>query len=84
RGDKIQITCDIINFGNMLNSNWGIQDYNISSYGAAILRVADRTLTPNPNFQMEREGSELVSSPYRPMSSRFTTWSAVLGFKYTF
>ncbi|ADZ12064.1 TonB-dependent receptor [Riemerella anatipestifer] len=84
RGDKIQITCDIINFGNMLNSNWGIQDYNISSYGAAILRVADRTLTPNPNFQMEREGSELVSSPYRPASSRFTTWSAVLGFKYTF
>src|SRR5690606_38713722 len=26
KGDKIQLSLDILNFGNMLNSDWGIQD----------------------------------------------------------
>ncbi|MCC2589391.1 carboxypeptidase regulatory-like domain-containing protein [Chryseobacterium sp. MFBS3-17] len=83
KGDKIQLTLDVINFGNMLNSDWGIQDNNVSSYGAAILGRSG-ALSPNPTFQMLRSGDSLVTSPQRADSSRFTTWSAMFGMKYTF
>ena len=83
KGDKVQISLDVINFGNMLNSDWGIQDYNVSSYGAAILSRSG-SLSPDPTFTMLREGSNLAEKPYRDASTRSTTWSAMLGFKYSF
>lgn len=83
KGDKVQITLDVLNFGNLLNSDWGIQDNNVSSYGAAILGRSG-ALSPDPTFTMLRSGSDLVTSPTRSASNRFTTWSATLGFKYSF
>ena len=83
KGDKVQLTLDVINFGNMLNSEWGIQDNNVSSYGAAILGRTG-ALSPDPTFQMQRSGNELLTSPTRAASSRFTTWSAMFGMKYSF
>ena len=84
KGDKVQISLDFINFGNLLNSKWGIQDYNVSSYGAAILSKSGSAATPDPSFTMLRDGSNLVSSPTRPASTTATTWTAMLGFKYSF
>ncbi len=83
KGDKVQITLDVVNFGNLLNSNWGVRDYSVSSYGAAILSRAG-ALSPYPSFTMLRDGAELIKAPYRPGSSTATTWSAMLGFKYSF
>lgn len=83
KGDKIQLTLDILNFGNLIDSDWGIQDNTVSSYGAAVLSRAG-ALSPDPSFQMQRDGTSLVKAPYRPASSRFTTWSAMFGMKYSF
>jgi len=83
KGDKVQITLDVVNFGNLLNSSWGVRDYSVSSYGAAILSRAG-ALSPDPSFTMLRDGAELIKAPYRPGSSTATTWSAMLGFKYSF
>ena len=83
KGDKVQITLDVLNFGNLIDSNWGIQDTTVSQYGAAIL-ARSGSLSPDPSFTVLRQGSDLVTSPYRAVSSRFTTWSAMLGFKYSF
>jgi len=83
KGDKVQITLDVINFGNLLNSDWGIQDYTVSSYGAAILGRSG-SLSPDPTFTMLRDGNNLATKPYRPASTTATTWSAMLGFKYSF
>jgi len=83
KGDKIQITLDVLNVGNFINSDWGIQENNVSSFGAAILGRSGG-LSPDPTFTMLRDGVNLVSSPSRPSSSRFTTWNATLGFKYSF
>lgn len=82
KGDKLQITLDIVNFGNLLNSEWGIQD-QILNNGRAVMQRSG-ALSPNPNFQMLRDGANLVTSPTRQASSRFTTWSATLGFRYEF
>ena len=83
KGDKVQISLDVLNFGNLLNSDWGIQDYNVSSYGAAILSRSG-ALSPDPTFTRLREGSKLAEKPYRDASTTSTTWSAMLGFKYSF
>ncbi len=83
KGDKIAISLDVLNFGNLLNSDWGIQENNVSSYGAAVLGRSGG-LSPDPSFNLLRDGQNLVSSPFRQSSSRFTTWSAMLGFKYSF
>lgn len=83
KGDKVQVTLDVLNFGNLINSEWGIQDNNVSSYGAAVLGRSG-ALSPDPTFTMLRDGTGLVSSPTRPANNRFTTWSAMIGFKYSF
>ncbi len=84
KGDKVQITLDIVNVGNLLNSKWGIQDYNVSSYGAAVLAKSGTAATPDPSFTMLRENNELVKKPYRAASTTSTTWNMMLGFKYAF
>lgn len=83
KGDKVQITLDVLNFGNLLNSKWGVRDTNVSQYGAAILSRFG-AVDPNPSFQMLRDGTELVKAPYRAVSTTATTWTAMLGFRYSF
>ena len=83
KGDKVAITLDVLNFGNLLNSEWGIQDNTVSSYGAAVLGRSG-SVSADPSFTMLRDGANLVKGATRPASNRFTTWSAMLGFKYSF
>ena len=83
KGDKVQITLDIMNVGNLINSEWGILNSTVSSYGAAILGRSG-SLSPDPNFTMLRDGSELVTKPYVPYSTNDTTWGMMLGFRYQF
>lgn len=81
-GDKLQLTVDVINFANMLNSEWGIQD-QIYTNGRAIMGRSGAA-SANPTFQMLRNGNEIVTSPFRPASTTGTTWSAMLGLRYSF
>lgn len=83
KGHKLQISLDIVNFGNMLNSDWGIQD-RVLSNGRSVLKKVERGAVADPTFQMLMDGKDLVTTPYRPVSSRFTTWSANFGIKYMF
>lgn len=83
QGHKLQLSLDIINFGNLLNSEWGVQN-SIISNGRSVLSKVGNTATADPSFQMLRDGSNLVTSPYRDSNSRFTTWSATFGIKYSF
>lgn len=82
-GHKLQLSLDIINFGNLLNSDWGIQDTMISN-GRSVLKKVETVPTADPTFQMLTDGSQLVTTPYRASTSRFTTWSATFGIKYMF
>lgn len=83
KGDKVQITLDIMNFGNLLNSDWGIYNNNVSSYGAAVLGRSG-ALSTDPNYTMLRDSGELVTKPYRAASTTSTTWNMMLGFRYSF
>ncbi len=83
KGDKVQITLDIMNVGNLINSEWGVYDSNVSSYGAAVLSRSG-SLSADPNYTLLRVDGELATKPYIPVSSTSTTWSMLLGFRYSF
>ncbi|MCI0922075.1 TonB-dependent receptor [Sphingobacterium rhinopitheci] len=81
-GDKLQFTLDLVNVGNIFNSEWGIRDVLFNN-GRAILGRSG-SASPDPTFQMLRDGNDLVTKPYRPMSTSSTTWSAMIGLRYAF
>ncbi|MGI8669623.1 MAG: TonB-dependent receptor, partial [Aridibacter sp.] len=76
-----QIRADILNFGNLLNSNWGVgQTFN--STQPLIARGADsqgRALYRLRNF-----GSNLISEPYRATSGIGDVYRIQIGIRYTF
>ena len=81
RKNTLQLSLDIVNFGNLLNSDWGIQD-NLS--GAQNLLFRTGTATQNPTFNMNRVSGELPTTPFQNASSFSTTWSMQLGLRYIF
>jgi len=83
KGDKLQMTVDIVNVGNLINSKWGIQSYALTN-GRAILGRSDKDAVKDPTFFMLNDGKDLVSSPYVPASTTGTTWTATLGLRYAF
>lgn len=90
KDDKLQLTVDFVNIGNLLNSSWGVQT-NILSAGRNILTnrgVTDgvptfRMLT-NQDLKIDENAPFLVNTPFRPASTTGTTWSAMLGLRYSF
>ena len=76
----IQIRGDIFNFGNMINSEWGVADVvNTSTPVAA--RPAVNNL---PVFRMNTISNNLTYSTYRKGTSLVDVWQAQLGLRYIF
>lgn len=82
KGTKLQLTADVINFGNMLNSSWGIQDAILANGVSPLMRAG--SVSANPTFQMRTDGDALVTTPLRPANTRFTTWTAMFGLRFSF
>lgn len=77
-GRKLQFIVDLINFGNMINRNWGI--YNSSTYNLQILQVtkltkgADGNMTPTYKFNPQ----EISMNDFN------SRWRCQLGFRLVF
>lgn len=79
--NTLQVSLDIVNFGNMLNKDWGIQQ-NLN--GAQNLLARSGAVSANPNFQMNRVSGELPVTPFNNASGFGTTWSMQIGLRYIF
>jgi hypothetical protein len=76
----IQIRGDIFNFGNMINSEWGVADVvNTSSPLAA--RPAVNNV---PVFRVNAVSNKLDYTTYRKGTSLLDVWQAQLGVRYIF
>ena len=82
----IQLSLDIINLGNLINPEWGVQqelDFGNQFY-YGLLSVADNKTT-KPVFQMATNNKkELATSPFRNVNSAYSTWAGQLGIRYIF
>lgn len=87
----LQLSVDILNFGNFIDSEWGIrQELNTgSSFNYALLRVAGVSASGVPTFTMatttDAAGKRvLATSAYRDWFGVGNTWSMQVGLRYSF
>ncbi len=83
-----QIRLDITNFGNLLNSNWGVAWRPVAARtGAdtiAILTNATADATGKVSYRMAVAGGQLVTKSWQKDSSTNDVYRLMLSFRYSF
>jgi len=80
--NKLQFTVDVINFMNLLNSGWGLDQSIITT---SPLSVSGRdAATGKMIVSMRKIGGKYVSESYQDPSSVAGTWGIQLGLRYLF
>ena len=78
----LQFSADVLNFGNMLNSSWGVYDRNVVSNGG-LLRY--QTMANGmPQFTFNKAGSDYPTQTFEKSVSVSSTWGLQLGVRYIF
>ena len=75
-GQGLQFTLDILNFGNMLNSNWGVRQLPINTQPLGV--SVDATGTPTYSFDAS------LKNTYANDFSLLSRWQARVGLRFTF
>ena len=89
RKHTLQASVDVLNFGNMLNSEWGVnQNMAVSNYGG-ILRYEGRDVNNVPEFSMVKvsnsEGDSVYpTTTYSNYTNLSQVWQVQLGLRYIF
>lgn len=81
---RIQITADILNLGNLINSEWGVGEM---VWQSALLNYAGRNAATNePEYRLNTvAGTDgLPSETYRTIINIDQTWRAQIGIRYIF
>ena len=73
---SVQFTLDVLNFGNLLNSNWGVRELPTTTQPVGVSVDAD--LVPTYSFD-----TGIVNS-FTPNPSLESRWQARLGLRYSF
>jgi hypothetical protein len=84
---SLQISLDVENFGNMLNSDWGVLKRLVqsSSFGSPLLQqVGVDAVSGRPTFNFRAISGVLPTSTFESVNSVSQTWRAQIGLRYTF
>ena len=84
---SLQLSADILNVGNFINSNWGvIQELNNGSiYNYGLLSVKSITPEGVPTFQMlTLKSGTLPETPFRDYFNVANAWRMQVGLRYSF
>jgi hypothetical protein len=83
-----EIRLDITNFGNMLNSNWGVGDRTVVTGSTAnsipLLTNASVDAQGRVAYRMAVANNELVTKTFQKTAFLSDTYSMMLSFRYTF
>jgi outer membrane receptor protein involved in Fe transport len=94
--NTLQISWDILNVGNLINSKWGIRKRTITSgslltmktksitVGTTKLTVPDLTADNKPQFQMVEINSALPTATFENIVTTSSTWGLQIGLRYIF
>ncbi len=88
----LQISLDLLNIGNLINSNWGIyQKQSLGSYDITLLKFNKVDAEGNATFQLNSIGTVketgkpiFPTSTYTPVLTTSSTWGAQIGIRYIF
>jgi hypothetical protein len=77
----LQFSATILNLPNLLNSTWGVQKQ--FTYTAPLTYVSSDA-NGNPTYNMRQLNGQLTNTPFQSLNTLGTTWSLLLGARYTF
>lgn len=80
----IQLSFDIMNIGNLLNSHWGVQKTNWCSANSRILRYEGKTADLKPIFSMNKYNGEYITKSFDSLEVNSQCWQMQVGIKYIF
>ncbi|MGV3529227.1 MAG: TonB-dependent receptor [Flavisolibacter sp.] len=80
RRNTLQFTADVVNFLNMLNSNWGVRQFVTTVSPLKVESVSNGV----PTFSLNAYQSEPVQNTFEQTMSTSTTWGLQLGLRYSF
>ena len=75
---KLQLSANILNIGNMINSNWGIAQRLTVNNGAVLRANTDGT------YQFNAVSGALPTTTFTNLTNTNTTWGAQIGVRYLF
>lgn len=82
KANKLQISADVINAANLLNSDWGINQYYTTN---SPLNVVGRDATTGKvQVSMRKIGTDYVKTSFQDPSSVSATWGLQFGLRYFF
>ena len=84
--NSVQVRFDILNFGNMLNQDWGVSQ---RATNPALLTYSSVNTAGEPVYKLSTQKfadgtTGLIQNTYSRNSSVFDVWTAQLGVRYTF
>jgi hypothetical protein len=81
----LQFTFDILNFGNLLNSEWGVPKNMFAANNGQILRYEGRDENNVPSFSMARDSNDnYLTESYSTFFNFNQLWRLQLGVRYSF
>lgn len=83
--NTLQFSFDFLNFGNLINSTWGVSKNMYSSNNGQILKFAGKDANNVPTFSMEKNSAgEYLSQTFSTYSNYNQCWFLQLGVRYIF
>jgi outer membrane receptor for ferrienterochelin and colicin len=79
--NTLQLSCDILNAANLLNSGWGIR-HRLSTGSGALL--SSRAVSNNLLFKMVESGGALPTKTFDNVNTTSSTWGIQIGLRYIF
>jgi hypothetical protein len=87
--NSLRVRADIVNIGNMLNSEWGVSQQIPSGAGvvagyAPLVATQFNATTGTPTYQMRVLGSQLLADTWRKTLTRADVWELQVRLEYSF
>lgn len=79
----LQLSCDILNAGNLLNSSWGVRKNQVVSSGS-LLKFASLDANNQPLFNLNESRGAFPTKTFENSLSTASTWGIQIGLRYIF
>ncbi|WP_299584002.1 TonB-dependent receptor [uncultured Sunxiuqinia sp.] len=80
----IQLSADVLNVGNLINSEWGVNKNMAASNYGSILKYESRDANYVPTFSMVKVGGEYPTKTYSTYENYNQCWQLQVGVRYFF
>jgi hypothetical protein len=81
KSNILQLSFDILNFGNLINNEWGVQKLVNQP---TILNYAGRNADNEPTYRINLDRNQLPSESFRPNANLSQVWQMQFGVRYIF